>query len=178
MATNSLRPEEWPGIVDRIRRGDPNIGAYLTDRERRFDQFFGGYSVQGTITQAGGQTVTAYTGGWEFNRFGTRVIGVFSAIWDNITPGVVTGSATTPVISVSLPAGFDRLAAGQGRGVGMSWFSNNNILSYQTGGALFVTDHIETWPTNDPYTTPPTSDLTDFDELILLVSYRIPNVLI
>lgn len=178
LATNTLNPDEWPDIIRRIRSGDPSIGRYLAERERRFDNFFGQFKDVPSLTQEGGQTVTAYTGGWEFARFGTRVIAVFSAIWDNITPGIVTGSATTPIISVSLPQGFNRLATGQGTHVGVSWFANDNVLSYQTGGVIFDTDHMETWPTDDPYTTPPTSDLADFNGILLFCSYRIPDVLV
>ena len=179
MGMDLLRSGDWPEIVRRIQAGDKNVGAYLAERESRLNNFFGQFGPwQAALTQEGGQVVTAYTGGWEFNRFGPTVVGVFSAVWDTITPGIVTGTATTPVISVSLPPGFNQIAPSQGVGVGMSWFGNNNVLAYYNGGATFATDHIETFPADVAYTTPPTLDLTDIDQLTLLVSYRVPNVLV
>lgn len=178
MSMNLLNSAEWPDIVRRIRSGDPNIGAYLAERESRLNQFFGRYGPwQGELTQEGGQVVNTYTGGWELSRFGPQVIGVFSATWDTITPGVVTGTATTPVISVTLPQGFNVLAPSQAEGVGMSWFANDNVLSYYNGGVTFNGDHVETFPADVAYTTPPTLDLTDLTGLTLLVAYRIPDAL-
>lgn len=40
MGSNTWRAEQWPGLVERIRSGDPTVGADLTYRERLFDNFF------------------------------------------------------------------------------------------------------------------------------------------
>ena len=57
MASNVLRPEEWPDLVSAIRQGDPNIGSRLADRERRFDNFFATGFYVPVVTQ--GATITS-----------------------------------------------------------------------------------------------------------------------
>jgi hypothetical protein len=51
MASNNLRPEEWQNLVSRIRTGDPTVAQALTDRERRFDNFFATGQYKPVATQ-------------------------------------------------------------------------------------------------------------------------------
>jgi hypothetical protein len=40
LASNAIRPEDWPDLVRRIRdASDAEVGAFLTERERRFDNY-------------------------------------------------------------------------------------------------------------------------------------------
>ena len=58
MASNVLRPEDWPDIVKRIRNGDDEaVAAFLSDRERRFDNYFANGFYTPVVTQ--GATITS-----------------------------------------------------------------------------------------------------------------------
>jgi len=75
MASDNLRPEEWPDLVRMIQEGHPNIGQRLVDRERRFDNFFATGQYKPTATAGAaltGSTVATETWG-EWIRFGRWV---------------------------------------------------------------------------------------------------------
>lgn len=174
MAAGIFRPEEWRGIVRRLINGEQEVAQQLVDRERRLDQFFGDFIYTPTVSQTGGQVVAGNgVVKGEIVRFGNRVFLTVSGGWISSD---VSGSATDPVISITLPDLLNDLqGTGTSQFVGFSWFETL-VLDYLTGGVTFTQNKLVTWPANSPYTTPPTYDLADFISFGLFATWRVDSV--
>lgn len=125
MATNNLRPEEWPDIVNRIRNAsDADVGAFLAERERRFDNFFQtiGKEEVGTISAFQNSAAVAAS---LTDAVGIRV-GTF--VFLNLTITLTAGSTGAGTIMVTAPVDLPVVGASINP-VGVMMFFDLSLLS-------------------------------------------------
>lgn len=139
MASNALRPEEWPDIVKAIQAGDPNVGARLVDRERRFDNFFAAFPYT-PVLKTGGTAKTCTVTYADVFRIGTRV-------W--ISAEVVATQAGTALSTVRLtiPAVLPPPAYALGEML-TGVFTVHEVSSGKlyVGAACLDVDNVSGWP--------------------------------
>ncbi len=173
MTANSVDPADWIQIVERIRSGDPGVGAYLANRERRQDNYFSEFRYRPTITQSGGGSASYSTNTYaRIFRIGTLVFLQFNA---SITPFGVTG--TDPPIYFTLPQGYDQNAGPDLVGL---CIIETTLLGYEFGGVTFnsAQKRLESFPITDPYMSPPVTGLDIVSEIGLICNWTLPDGLV
>lgn len=181
MGTTVLSPGEWPDIVRRIQEDDPTVGSTISDRERRFDNFFGTISdtetTPGRVRQAGSERATSSHGLWGYRvgnwvtLRGTAVIGAVSA----------TGGAITVDFPAALP--FDTSADNQSlSSIGiMSVYINSSTAQYvgEIQGSVLgrfsgtANGRILSMGSQDP-----AAALVQYDTVRYNITYRTNNLLV
>jgi hypothetical protein len=189
MTTDMLDSGDWPNIVQRIRDGDPTVGAHLAERERRFDNFFGVISrtdtTPGAILQGAVERNVVYHDLWGY-RIGN---------WVHLkgTAEIDTLVAQTGRITVEFPEQlpFDQTEQQDRNTLGILVVYDDSHLetyfgearrTYATGpDGVTLTDQIYGWASgiaDQMGNASPGAALAVFDKIRYEISYRTPNLLV